>query len=55
MKTFFTILAVIVSLTVFGLLSYGCWTVKKSVNYNLQYKDMVEKTIQEKVKSECLK
>jgi flagellar basal body-associated protein FliL len=43
---------VLLSLTGIGYLS--CF-VKKTVNYNLMYKDMVKETIQENVKKECLK
>lgn len=34
---------------------YGAFWIKKSVSYSVYYKDMVEKTVREMVKPECLK
>ena len=42
------------AIVVLWVFMYGCYWVAKTVSYSLFYADMVEETIQETVKPECL-
>jgi len=43
------------ALIIILLISFGAWYVGRSINYKMSYKDMVEQTIKETVKEECLR
>ena len=49
------IFALILALMIFGLLIYGCIKLERKMDYKLFYRDLIEQTIKEMVKSECLK
>ena len=53
MKRFYFVYVCSIILVI--IFSYGCWRIGRIINYNLSYKDMVIKTIQENVKQEALK
>ena len=36
-------------------LAIGAWYLKRTINYNLMYKECVQQTVKEMVKAECLK
>jgi len=38
-----------------AVLIYGVWSVGRSANYHISYKDHVQETIRDMVKKECLK
>lgn len=52
MKLFLSVIGIIVLIL---FISYFVWQIKRKINYNFSYKDMVVETIKETVKSECLK
>ena len=37
------------------LIGFGMWTLARKVNYSVGYRSMVEQTVREMVKEECLK
>ena len=47
-----TLLLMTVALTL--VISFSMWKLSRIVNYNLSYKTMVENTVRDLVKSECL-
>ena len=53
--TLVEVLVVIVIMALLVALGYGIWTIKKKVNYSFQYRTMVEQTVRDMVKEECLK
>jgi hypothetical protein len=48
-------LAYVGSILLVGTLSYFGWVLAKTINYKLQYEDMVQATVCEMVKPEYLK
>lgn len=44
-----------VAVVVVICISFGIWVFVRNLNYQLSYKSMVEKTVKELVKPECLK
>lgn len=47
--------AIIVLVMFVAVLSFGGWFVARKLNYSLSYKSMVEQTVKDMVKEECLK
>lgn len=50
-----TIILFVVGISIIISLVFGIWYCGKSISYNLSYKSMVEQTIKDMVKQECLK
>jgi hypothetical protein len=55
MKKFLSIMLVIAFCITLCFVGYGWWRFKKALNYRFQYESMVEETVREMVKPECLK
>jgi hypothetical protein len=49
------ILVYVVLFLVVIAIGFGGWFVARKVNYSLSYKSMVEQTVKDMVKDECLK
>jgi len=45
---------IIMIIILLACVSYGCWAIGRKINYELSYKSMVEQTIEQMVKTECL-
>jgi hypothetical protein len=55
MKNTLKIIGVIAGILVIISMVFGFWNLQKHLSYKFSYKAMVEKTIKEVVKPECLK
>lgn len=55
MKQFFVYCGIVVAICVFAIGAYTIWSIGKRMNYSLQYEDMVQQTVRDMVKAECLK
>ena len=53
-RIFYGTTIVLVLAAIIGL-AVGGWYLKRTINYNLMYKECVQQTVKEMVKSECLK
>jgi hypothetical protein len=53
-RIFFGTLIALGFAAVIGL-AIGAWYLKRTINYNLMYKECVQQTVKEMVKAECLK
>lgn len=54
MNPFLKVFGIIVVVIAVIALAIGSWYLKRTINYNLMYKDLVQETVKEMVKQECL-